>query len=144
LPPTSIDAENSHGFVYFRIKPKPGYAIGDIIPNTADIYFDYNPPIVTNTFNTEFVQSLSNPTFTNSSIGLYPNPAHGNVQITTSVNETIAAIVFYDISGKAVTRISNLSITQTTVDISALAKGVYFVEITTGTNLKQVKKLIVQ
>ena len=70
LPSTSSNPSGSHGFISFRIKPKAGYAIGDIIPNTASIYFDYNPAIVTNTFNTEFVNALSNSTFDANTISL--------------------------------------------------------------------------
>jgi uncharacterized repeat protein (TIGR01451 family) len=55
LPATSMDPIASNGYIQFKIKPKPGYAIGDIIPNTASIYFDFNPPIITNTFQTQFV-----------------------------------------------------------------------------------------
>ncbi|MEM9680988.1 MAG: hypothetical protein AAF901_11755, partial [Bacteroidota bacterium] len=39
LPAEQDDADGSIGYVYFRIKPKAGYSIGDIIPNIASIYF---------------------------------------------------------------------------------------------------------
>jgi hypothetical protein len=35
--------------VIYRIKPLPTLVFGDVIENTASIYFDENPPIVTNT-----------------------------------------------------------------------------------------------
>ncbi|MBX7052412.1 MAG: T9SS type A sorting domain-containing protein [Flavobacteriales bacterium] len=35
------------GFVYFKVNPQPGLQTGDSITNHASIYFDYNPPIVT-------------------------------------------------------------------------------------------------
>jgi hypothetical protein len=43
------------GSIPFLVKPKPDYAISDIIRNTDSIYFDFNPPIVTDIFTTEFV-----------------------------------------------------------------------------------------
>lgn len=55
LPPSVPSATIGKGYVTFQIKPKTGFALGDIIPNTASIYFDFNPPIITNTFQTEFV-----------------------------------------------------------------------------------------
>ncbi|WP_298140991.1 choice-of-anchor L domain-containing protein, partial [Flavobacterium sp.] len=55
LPPALSNEELSKGYVFFKIKLKPGFAVGDIVPNTANIFFDTNPAIVTNTFNTEFV-----------------------------------------------------------------------------------------
>ena len=39
----------SHGWVTFKAKPVTGFAIGDIINAQADIFFDTNPAIVTNT-----------------------------------------------------------------------------------------------
>jgi uncharacterized repeat protein (TIGR01451 family) len=40
---------NSHGFVSYRISPLEGLVPNTKIENTAEIYFDYNPPIITNT-----------------------------------------------------------------------------------------------
>ncbi|MFT3908627.1 MAG: hypothetical protein QM737_04330 [Ferruginibacter sp.] len=39
----------SHGYFSYRIKPTSTLVIGDTIKNTAYIYFDFNPPIKTNT-----------------------------------------------------------------------------------------------
>ena len=55
LPVSVANTMTGKGYITFKIKPKPGYAVGDIIPNNASIYFDFNPAIITNTFQTEFV-----------------------------------------------------------------------------------------
>ncbi|MFT3908626.1 MAG: hypothetical protein QM737_04325 [Ferruginibacter sp.] len=39
----------SHGYFSYRVKPTSTLVIGDTIKNTAYIYFDFNPPIKTNT-----------------------------------------------------------------------------------------------
>lgn len=39
----------SHGFIAYRIKPKNTLQTGDTVKNTASIYFDFNPPVITNT-----------------------------------------------------------------------------------------------
>ena len=53
----------SHGFVKFSIFPKANLAPNTRIENTADIIFDNNPAIVTNTvFNTIACYALSKPT----------------------------------------------------------------------------------
>ena len=59
LPPSVSGTSTGKGYVVFKIKPKPGFALGDIIPNTANIYFDFNPAIITNTFRTKFVNAIS-------------------------------------------------------------------------------------
>lgn len=49
LPDSISDESGSHGFVTYRILPVTGLDAGTEIPNTASIYFDFNPAIVTNT-----------------------------------------------------------------------------------------------
>jgi sugar lactone lactonase YvrE len=49
LPPAARNEAASNGFVQFSIQPKAGLAARTLIENHADIYFDYNPPVRTNT-----------------------------------------------------------------------------------------------
>jgi subtilisin-like proprotein convertase family protein len=77
LPPSDPNSNVGKGYIMYKIKPKAGYAIGDIIPNTAAIYFDTNPAVITNTFETEFVTQLSTPEYTKNTVTLYPNPTKG-------------------------------------------------------------------
>lgn len=143
LPPSIANTNIGKGYITFQIKPMPGYAVGDIIPNTASIYFDFNPPIITNTFNTEFVQQLGIDEFENNDFVFYPNPVSDWLTISVRGNATIAGVTVYDVLGKIVfsQKASNLS-TQT-VDLSAVSKGMYLIEVTTDTNHKVIKKLIV-
>lgn len=50
LPDSKTDEKNSHGYVVFSIYPSYDVPLGYIINNKASIYFDYNAPIITNTF----------------------------------------------------------------------------------------------
>lgn len=49
LPDSVHDEPNSHGFVAYKIRPRANIAPSSVITNTAAIYFDENPPIITNT-----------------------------------------------------------------------------------------------
>lgn len=49
LPPADLDYDASIGFVKFRVKQQPGNPPGTVIQNRADIYFDFNAPVITNT-----------------------------------------------------------------------------------------------
>ena len=49
LPDSASDEPGSQGYVVYRIKSLPGLEGGDVINNTASIFFDDNLPIVTNT-----------------------------------------------------------------------------------------------
>lgn len=142
LPPTSINPELSHGYIQFRIKPNAGFAIGDIIPNTANIYFDFNPPITTNTFETEFVEQLKTTSFSNFDFMMHPNPAETILNLNSEA--TINTIRLYDVMGKSILEVQNLDSNTKTIDVSELSNGIYFVEITTDSNAKTTKKLVIK
>ncbi len=48
LPDSNINEVASHGFVKFKIDQQSSNPPGTIINNKAAIYFDFNPPIITN------------------------------------------------------------------------------------------------
>lgn len=136
LPPSNGSATVGHGQIVFQIKPKAGYAVGDIIPNIANIYFDFNPAIVTNVCNTEFVNSLSNPNFTFNDFKVYPNPTKNNLTISNefAINEVeISSILGQKMITKKVNDL------QTTIDTSELSAGIYFVKVSSQGNEKTVK-----
>ena len=58
LPDSNVNEFASHGFLRFRVKPVNGLVVGDIIKNTAAIYFDYNLPVYTNTEMTTIVTDI--------------------------------------------------------------------------------------
>jgi hypothetical protein len=146
LPPSVANTNIGKGYVMFRVKPLPGYAVGDIIPNTASIYFDFNPAIITNTFNTVFVAQLAVSEFENNDFIFYPNPVSDVVTVSLKNEvDSIESIAVYDILGKLIfAKKPSNAITSETIDLSSVSKGMYLLEVTTTANLKVVKKLIVQ
>jgi uncharacterized repeat protein (TIGR01451 family) len=145
LPGVIVNEELSKGYVTFRVKLKPGFVVGTIIPNMANIYFDSNEPIATNTFNTEFVQQLSTPEITADNIIVYPNPASENITVSlTNAAGDIERIVLYDMVGKVVQKTGNVLASQATLDVSMLSNGIYLMEVVTGNQLRITKKLIIQ
>jgi uncharacterized repeat protein (TIGR01451 family) len=48
LPDSNVNEPASHGFFSFNIDQKPNLPDGTYLENTADIIFDFNPPIYTN------------------------------------------------------------------------------------------------
>ncbi|MBI3134421.1 MAG: T9SS type A sorting domain-containing protein [Bacteroidetes bacterium] len=49
LPDSNVNEPASNGFLTFTVNQVPGLADGTEITNTGNIYFDFNPPIITNT-----------------------------------------------------------------------------------------------
>lgn len=140
LPVSQPNSTIGKGYVTFKIKPLPGYAVGDIIPNTAAIYFDFNPAIVTNTFTTEFVSTLSNGSFNTENISIYPNPTQGLLTINSG-NTAIQSIVLYDMLGNRLVTELPLQ-TETSLNIGNLQSGIYIVEITSKENERLIQKII--
>jgi uncharacterized repeat protein (TIGR01451 family) len=136
LPPSVPNTQTGHGYITFEIKPKPGYAIGDIIPNTADIYFDFNPAIVTNTCTTEFVASLRNETFAFSDLNYYPNPVKNTLSISNAA--IIDALEITSVLGQQMLS-QKVNSLQTEINLSEFSNGIYFVKVTSEGQQKTLK-----
>ena len=144
LPAESQNERQSHGYIIYKIKPVAGYNVGTVIPNTAEIYFDFNAPVITNTFTTTFTAPLSINDYGSNGFALYPNPTKDTVviRLNNSVTESLTVSVI-DIQGKVVlSQLFNSQI-ETTLNLSQLTSGMYFVKI--GNERSQlVEKLIVE
>ena len=58
LPDSLTNELESHGYIAFTISPKSDLPDFTIVDNTAEIYFDFNPPIITNTVRNIFVSEI--------------------------------------------------------------------------------------
>lgn len=117
---------NGKGYVTFKIKPKPGYTVGTIIPNQAQIYFDYNSAIITNTCTTEFVNALNNKDLIFNGLQYFPNPVKNNLNIRNSY--PINQIEINSILGQKMIMLKSDEL-QTEIDLSNLPSGIYFVKV---------------
>lgn len=137
LPPSNPNSSTiGHGHITFQIKPKFGYAVGDIIPNTANIYFDFNPAIVTNNCTTEFVATLENEKFAFNNLNYFPNPVKNSLTISnaSAIDEVeITSVLVQKMISKKVNDL------QTEINLSELANGVYFVKVTSNGQEKTIK-----
>jgi uncharacterized repeat protein (TIGR01451 family) len=142
LPAEQDDADGSIGFVYFRVKPLQGYNVGTVIPNSAAIYFDFNAPIITNTFTTTFVETLSVGDVNNASFSIYPNPAKDLVTIQLANFNDSYTIELIDIQGKLIYK-KAINSDMSELNISSLKSGLYFVQLKSGSKT-MVQKLIIE
>jgi len=126
LPPSVADTNIGKGYVTFKIKPKSGYAIGDIIPNTANIFFDYNPAITTNVCTTEFVTTLNIASFAFNGLRYSPNPVKNNLVISN--NTVLTQVEVISVLGQTMMTQSNDAM-QAEINLSNLPNGVYFVKV---------------
>jgi hypothetical protein len=133
------DATND-GYVVFKIKTLPTLVLGDTFTNNANIYFDYNFPITTNTYTTT-VAALSTQDFDfGTYFTLYPNPAKDVLNIQTKQSLAINSVEIYNQLGQIVMATTNAI---NSVDVANLASGTYFVKVNTekgSANAKFVKE----
>lgn len=140
LPPSQPNSLTGKGFVTFQIKPYAGFAPGMVVNNTAAIFFDTNPAIITNTVATEFTDVMGTPDINGNNVTLYPNPVHNVINIRTASG--LAALVqIADVTGKTV-MVTNTP--QNGIDISSLANGLYFVKVQLPTGGEQTIKVMKQ
>jgi hypothetical protein len=138
LPPEVSDPEGSNGFVAFQIKPIQNIALGDVIENTADIYFDFNAPIITNTVTTTVVENLGVDSFNiDGMVYLYPNPVNSTLQIEVSNTISFEKATVYSTLSKLI-----LETSENQINLESLSAGIYFVEVITdkGSVTKKIVK----
>lgn len=133
-----FDDENNDGYLVYKIKLKNNLVVGDTFTNQANIYFDFNFPIATNTESTT-IQTLETESFLNNNeITIYPNPTSGMLTIQTERNINFNIEIF-DIMGKKIAQLQN----QAIIDISNINSGMYILKMTDlETNQVISKKII--
>ena len=128
LPDSNTNEPGSHGFVSYRVKQINNIAHLSTISNTAGIYFDFNPPVITNTTLNTVDMFLSVDNAIHKSILIaYPNPAQDRCFIQfTNHQERIITVV--DAIGKQVYQniVSAESFSLKTADFS---EGMYTIHV---------------
>jgi hypothetical protein len=137
LPPSVSNTAIGKGHIVFEVKPQPGYAVGDVITNTAGIVFDFNPAIITNTVSSTFVEFLGVAEFAIGDLTVFPIPAQSfvNIECKSGLIDTISVI---DILGKTVLTTAPQS-SSAALDVSHLVSGAYFAKISSNGKQKTVK-----
>jgi len=139
LPDSTNDEPNSHGFVQYRVKTKPGLQDAAEIKNTAYIYFDFNAPVVTNTtVNTIDIPIGIQHQYATSIVGVYPNPFTSTIAIESS--EPIIEIKLFDMTGRIVYHSYN-SASRFNADLTSLPAGMYVLEVSTAASTER-KKIV--
>ena len=131
------------GHVTFQIKPKAGYAIGDIIPNTAFIYFDFNPVVMTDPSiaRADFESGIRDVS-ENNYVSIYPNPAQNQLVVNHSKWLQGASIVFYDLAGKLMQTTPLINET-TEVSTNDLPNGIYLYQVLGATGIEGMGKVVI-
>lgn len=122
----------SHGFVTFEIDLVSNQSEGTQILNTAHIFFDNNPAIVTNTAkNTLHIDltSLKEESL-KMEVSVAPNPMSNTATISiTNANMSDYTFILTDLSGKMVKTIGNIESQSFELERGNLKNGIYLYQI---------------
>ena len=126
LPDSTTNEPASHGFLKFRVKPLPSFDYGTTIPNKADIFFDFNEPVLTNEVVTAILPAVGvheQPEQIHFTV--YPNPAKNKLelQIDETHRNLVDSWVIYDSQGRIAIRA--LYLHDVSLNITSLTPGAY-------------------
>lgn len=145
LPDSTTNEEESKGFVTFRVDQVPDLPYGSVIYNDADIYFDFNPPIITNeTFHTIYkgyidVLNVDELNTSNTEIAVYPNPTSNIVNLQVSDELLGESFTMYDGYGRQLEK-GEVKMINTKLDLSNYKTGYYILRV--GDKNQNVVKLL--
>jgi len=124
LPDSNVNEPSSHGLISFRIRPRSPLTAGTVIENIANIYFDFNPPVITepSVLVAEFSTGVDEAR--DSALSVYPNPATASIAV---VGEDLASVRIISLEGRVLHQ-ERVEAAPHRMDVHFLAAGTYFME----------------
>jgi len=134
LPDSASNPSGSQGYIQYRIKPLQNLPVGTQIENTAHIYFDFNPAIVTNTTVNEYVTTVTaSAKNIENELRISPNPSNGVFYVGS--NTKVKSLEVFDCVGNTIMQKSNVN----NFDLSDFSNGIYFVRVNGNQYSKVIK-----
>ncbi|MEL6923350.1 MAG: T9SS type A sorting domain-containing protein, partial [Bacteroidota bacterium] len=146
LPDSISNEAESHGYIYFKIKPQADIAEGAILDNQAAIFFDNLEPVITNTV-TNIIGEERGELATEGELQLFPNPMVNETNVSIlpldGAQVDIESIYLYDGLGNLL--LSKLGVGKREVELirGNMAPGYYLVKVKGGDGKEYIGKLLV-
>lgn len=134
LPDSASNPEGSIGYIRFALEQMEDNPVDYVIENFADIYFDFNEPIRTNSAIRTVGETalIAQNQLQNNGINIYPNPAKGEVFFSLPADDLkSASLDVFDMYGKLITQRKMSGSYPYKLDLTGLSSGIYFVKIKT-------------
>jgi hypothetical protein len=148
LPDSGKSYSGSQGFVTFQVEPVKGLVPQTVITNTANIYFDANPAIVTNLVKNTIVNNIPLAIISNgdaySSWTIYPNPNNGKLIIANPVFKKSDKLELnvYNILGERV-HTENPKLRNGELELNhSLPSGIYLLKVAVANQQVNVKFIV--
>lgn len=123
LPDSVSDEPGSHGAVKFTMTTVSGMVPGTVIGNRANIYFDYNEPVITNTAECVVLATVGITAAENSTPLLWPNPT-GTQAMLQLHNAGGGDVLLLAPDGRLVRRL-RMSGDRLVIEVADLPDGLY-------------------
>jgi len=150
LPDSLTNEPESNGYLNFTVKQKPNNAFGSVVKNTANIYFDFNSAVITNTTKNTITAPVNVAEYfsNNNQLLLYPNPTSDNFTLQYNLkNEGKVFIEIRNMLGEIVKTIplnnKQKGIHAEEINTKGFTNGIYLVKLI-GEGMQQTQKLIIQ
>ena len=145
LPDSNSNEPASHGSLSYKIQAIPGLLPGEQILDHAEIYFDFNAPIITNDALVTIVGLTSNQSPVKTSTQVYPNPANDLINASLFIKQAgPVTIQMMDISGKVVLeKLVNLYEGNQLIqlELEGYSEGLYLIQVKTNDGILLADKI---
>ena len=132
LPSKGEDELGSKGYIAFDVHLKAGLPVDTEIPNAADIYFDFNSPVRTNTVVSRILNSVTSVDDDMDAVAvqLFPNPTSDKLTVRFEQTQT-AELSLNNLMGATVLS-QRFHGSAQELDLTAFAAGAYYLTIRTA------------
>ena len=134
LPDSTTNEPESHGLISFWMKSEPELPLNSEIHNAASIFFDFNPPVITNTVVSTVVPPIIDPPNPINNFIVYPNPTtkyisiDGEMEYLSDYN-----LEMVDIVGKTVLSQKGIYLKKPiTLNLRGFQKGLFMIRMKIG------------
>ncbi len=142
LPDSNVNESMSHGLTSFRIRPHLPLLPGTTIENTANIYFDFNPPVITepSVLVAEFSTGVD--VALDAQVAISPNPTSDQVRVGMP-DGSIHRVRLFSMDGRLIMDEGGRG-ESVGLDVSELPPGTYLLELTTsrGSSPASIRQLV--
>lgn len=133
LPDSASDEPGSHGFVGFSIRQAAGLSVDTRIENEVGIYFDHNPPVITDPVAVTVGWPLVTQVETlrqDVRLSVYPNPftQYATVEVNGAGPGRLS-LVMRDVLGREVRRQQAVHTDRLQIEAAGLRTGSYVIEV---------------
>ena len=127
LPDSNANEPESHGHVRFKIRPRVGMAVGEGVTNIANIYFDFNEPVITEPclFAVEVPTAVEQAALTG--VTLHPNPTDHVLNLSVPDDRSYYAEIL-TVDGRTVRTLGSWR-SKAAIQVSSLPPGSYLLRL---------------